>query len=138
MLTQQKSNTTILSTVTSDTSIDDLQKNLEKRRDILLEGYLAQDFHKMESILAQGFRYINGKQIRTRENWHEILATLWESGSWQEHPMLPERTRYHFFTLTECMVTLYFKNEKYANVMQELWMKDGNVWKLSALSLVNR
>lgn len=134
----QSRDTAILSTVVNDINVDVLQKNLEVQRNTWIDGYLAKDFSKIETVLSADFRCINGKEISSKQQWHEILQSLWQSTYWNEKPILPDRTRYHFFTPTECMVTLYFKNEARANVMQELWMATGNVWRFNALSVVNR
>lgn len=128
----------IFSTIAGDIDIEKLQQPLEQSRNILINGYLAKNFAKIETILACDFRFVNGKEIRTRDNWQKILENLWQSRDWQANPLLPERTRYHFFSPTESMITLYYKDEQVANVMQELWMKDDTLWKLSAVSIVNR
>lgn len=138
MFTQQKNTTTVLSAIANDVSVDTMQKNLETQRNIWIDGYLSKDFDKIDSVLSPDFRCVNGKEIITKDEWHEVLVNVWQSNYWKEKPLLPNRTRYHFFTPTECMVTLYFKNEKYVNVMQELWMKTDNSWQFNALSTVNR
>lgn len=127
-----------LSTIAGFMDVDSLQQELAQQRERWLTAYLAKDFSQIEPLLSPDFRYINGKEISNKVQWHELLTTLWQSSYRADNPLLPDRTRYHFFTTTECMVTLYFKNEKTANVMQELWMKQGDTWKFTALSTVNR
>lgn len=128
----------VFSTVVEDVDIDFLQKSLESQRNLWINAYLAKDFSKIEPLLSPDFRCVNGKEISNKAEWHEILKKFWQSKYRQDNPLLPDRIRYHFFTANECMMTLYFKDEKYANVMQELWMKNGNTWQFNALSTVNR
>lgn len=133
---QNKSDT--ISTLVEAVNVEALQDALALRRNVFIQGYLSQDFKAIETTLADNFRFVNGKAIHNRDSWHEILHNLWQSRDWQSQPLLPDRVRYHFFSLTECMITLYYKHEPLANVMQELWMQDDNVWRLSAVSIVNR
>lgn len=128
----------ILSTVVNDINLDMLQKKLDVSRKIWRTAYLAKDFATIETVLSADFRFINGKENSNKTAWHSRLKDLWQTPEWQEKPLLPERVRYHFFTPTECIVTLYFKNETRVSVMQELWMIINGTWQFNALSMVNR
>ena len=128
----------VLSTIVDEVSLNMLQKSLDRQRNVWINAYLAQDFNAIAPLLSPDFRCINGKESSDKAEWQALLQKLWQAEDWIENPLVPNRTRYHFFTPNECMGTLYFKNAQHANVMQELWMKHDDSWKFTALSTIKR
>lgn len=129
--------TATLSTAVEDVSVETLQQHLDAQRNFWLEGYLTKDFAKIERVLSPAFHCINGKQLMSKDEWQNALNTIWQSRWWAAKPLMPDRTRYHFFSPSECVITLYFM-DKHANVMQEMWMKDADRWQFNTLSTITR